>query len=436
MFELRKKDASDADTVKLYDRFLPLAINAPYNRKVFAFSYAALLEGKGKYKESVEYFDQVPQSDKRYGDAQYLKLLSLYKELSDKTLVGDERTGVVNQILDSAKSIDAAFAAATSAEEKAKYVEWVATCDEIAADLTLRELKKPEQALQILTGYEDRIAGSKNADKAHLDALQLRIAAYMAAGKTQDAVSTLIPLMQANPAEGQGLMFDVLKGVEHDEDEAKDPAAKKVLAAAKATLSSFVVDWASKSKEPKVQAAVPSYQLYDADAKREAAELNDDPVEKKANLQAALQGYQALQQRFKDDTSPTSLADAALQGVGLTQYDLGNYQAAIDALSVLIANKKVGEPMMPIGPGDAQKMVPNPQFWETNYKDIRSIVEIYKQNPNGPDAAKNLEAARQYVETLFLTNTKNTGGESYHDDFEKLRTEIPALQKGGAKPAK
>jgi len=184
-----------------------------------------------------------------------------------------------------------------------------------------------------------------------------------------------------------------------------------------------------------VQAALPSYQLYDADANREAAELNDNPAAKKANLQAALKDYQGLYNQFKDDNSPTSPADAALQGVGLTQYDLGNFKAAIDALSVLVANKKVGEPMMPIGPPGAQKMVPNPQFWETNYKLIRSIIEVYKQNPGDPQAAKNLELARQYVEAFFITAGKNTGGETYHDDFEKLRTEIPALQKGG-KPAK
>jgi hypothetical protein len=436
VFKLRDKNASDPDNVKLYDRFLPLAINPPYNMKSLSFEYAALLEGEGKYKESVEYFGQVPQTDKRYASAQYLKLLSLYKELSDKTLVGDERTAVVNQILDSAKNIDGLFAAATTPEDKARYVEWVETCDLIAADLTLNELKKPDQALAILNGFEDRVATCKDPTKAHLDALQLRISAEMGSGKTQDAVNSLLSLMQANPIQGQGLMFDVLKGVEHDEDEAKDPAVKKTLAAAKATLSSFVVDWASKSKEPKVQAAVPAYTLYSADANREAAELSDDAAAKKANLQAALKSYQSLYNQFKDDTSPTSLADAALQGVGLTQYDLGNYKAAIDALSELIADKKVGEPMMPIGPANAQKMVPNPQFWETNYKDIRSIVEVYKQTPGAPDAARNLEAARQYVETLFLTNGKNTGGETYNADFEKLRTEIPALQKGGVKPAK
>lgn len=426
--ELRRQDASrqdgpDPETRQLYDRFLPLAINPPFNRKQFAFAYGALLLGESKFKDAAQYFEQVAPTDQEYAHSRYMELLSLYQELSDKSLVGDARQAAVTQILDLTRTIDSLLASAATPEDKAKYVEWVVTADGIAADLTLHELKQPEKSLEILNGFEDRIAGSKDPEKAHLYALQLRISDYMAASKVEDAVKALQALLEANPEEGQGLMFDVLNTVEHDEDTATDPQTKTDLAQAKAMLSGFVVDWAQKSKDPKAQAAVPIYQMYEADAKRQAAELNDDPTARKSSLQAALNSYQALNDKSKDD--------ASLQGIGLTQYDLGNYQAAMQALGALVVGNKVGGPLMPLGHGDAQKMVENPQYWETNYKDLRSIVELYKQNPTAPDARSNLEAARQYIGVLYINNGKNTGGQTYHDDFEKLKAEIAALQAGG-----
>ncbi len=82
--------------------------------------------------------------------------------------------------------------------------------------------------------------------------------------------------------------------------------------------------------------------------------------------------------------------------------------------------------MIPMGP--TGQLVDNVQFWEANYKDVRSVVEVFKKNPGDPAAQKNLEAARQYIGVLYINNGAKTGGKTYHDDFEKLKAEIATLQ--------
>ena len=414
--ELRKKDAEDQETRKLYDRFLPLAINPPFNRKQLAYGYAALLQADSKFKESVSYLQQIPESDKHYRDAQYLELIGLLLELNDPTLVGPARVAVVNQIVDLDKAIDGMLASATTPAEKEKYVEWVVKADGIAADLTHTELKDPAKSLEILTGYEERIAGSKDAAKAHMNALNLRVFDYMETNKLQEAVDTVVDLLKENPAQGQGLMFDVLAQVAQEKDKATDPAVKKTLAKEKATLTGIIVQWATQKNDKNLAI----YQFNDAEAKREAAELDDDAAAKQKGLQEALAGYRALYNTQKDD--------ASLQGIGLTQYDLGNYPEAMDALGALVVGNKVGQPMITINVGGVPEKADNPQFWETNYKDIRSVVEVYKRNPSDPKAKENLEAARQYVGILYINNGARTGGKTYHDDFENIKAEIAKLQ--------
>ena len=430
--ELRKKDRTgeepDPDTRKLYDQFLPLAIGEPFNRRQFAFQYAALLQAERKFKEAVIYFEQVPQDSKQYPDSQYLEMLALSQEITDSSLTSEQRKQIVSQILDLTAKIDAYWSNASGDQAKKKYVEWVVNADQIAADLTRRELKDPAKSLQILDGFENKIAGAKDPQRAHVSALQIRINDFMDAGKIDQATQTLVTLLATDETQGQGLMFDVLKTVGHDMDNAKgagDVTELKKLAQDQAQLSGFVVDWATKNKDPKVQAQLGQFQLFSADSKREAAELTDDPQTRQKQLDEALKSFQGLL-----DKDPDNLA--AQQGVGLVQYDLQHYQQAVDALSPLITNKKVGDPVEVVTVNGAEQIIENTQYWEANYKMLRSLVELARQNPNDPQAQKYLSDANSYVGTLYILNGKKTGGKTYHDDFEKLKTEIAGL----VKPAK
>jgi flagellar biosynthesis chaperone FliJ len=427
--ELRKKDRAggepDPETRNLYDRFLPLAINPPFNRQQFAFQYAALLQAERKFKDAVKYFQLVPDSDKKYQQSQYLQMLALTQELGDAGLTGDDRRQVVTQILNLTGEIEKLPATATTAEQKKTYLEWVTNADEIAADLTRRELKDPAKSLAMLEGFETRIDGAPDAYKAHVQALQLRINDYMDLGRIDDATKTLVSLLSANPEEGQALMFGVLKTVDHDMDVARSSgniADLKKLAQDRADLSGFVVSWAGKSKDPAEQARLPQYQLYDADSKREAAELLDDPTARKARLEEALKEYQDLNQK-----DPNNLA--AQLGLGLTNYSLGHYQQAIDFLAPLIDVTKALQPTEEVTTNGITQRVENTQFWEANFKRLKSLVELYKQNPTDPQNQKDLTDANSYIGSLYIINGQKTGGKNYRDDFEKLRVDIAQLLK-------
>jgi TolA-binding protein len=425
--ELKKKDRAggepDPDTRKLYDRFLPLAINPPYNRKQFAFQYAALLQAEHKFKEAVEDFKLVPASDQKYPQAQYLEMLALTQELGDSSLTGEPRRQVVTDILNLTGEIEKLPATAKTPEVKKTYLEWLTNADEIAADLTRRELKDPAKSLAMLNGFEEKIAGSTDADKAHVQALQLRINDYMDLGRIDDATKTLVTLLSANPQEGQALMFGVLKTVDHDMDVARaagNITDLKKLAQDRADLSGFVVSWASKSKDPGEQSRLPQYELYDADSKREAADLLDDPTARKARLQEALKEYQGLNQK-----DPNNLA--AQLGLGLANYSLGNYQQAIDFLAPLIDVTKALQPTEEVTTNGITERVENSQFWEANYKRLDSLVQLYKQQPKNPTYQKDLTDANSYLGSLYIINGTKTGGKAYHDPFEKLKAEIAGL---------
>jgi hypothetical protein len=424
--ELHKKDPTDPDTRKLYDRFLPLAINPPFNRKVFAFSYAGLLQEEHKFADAVTYYRQVPESDKRYPKAQFLAMLSLTQELVP-TLTGDDRKAVVTQILDLAKTMDTLLASAKTDEDKKLYLGWVISATEIAADLTRRELKDPAQSLKILDGFEEKITASPDADKAHIEALHLRIDDYMDMGKIDEATKTLVALMSVNQELGQGLMFTVLKTVDNDMETAKatkDTPELKKLSQDRAQLSGFIVDWATKSKDPKVQAALPNYQLYDADSKRDAAVLLDNPTARKAGLEEALKEYKELNHKNPDEPY-------AQLGIGLTSYDLGQYQQAVNFLAPLMdPSKGVLHPTKTVTEaGGIEKTVEDPDYWDANYKRVRSLVELYKQNPKDPIDQQYLSDADTFLKEQKIIYGKKVGGEAYHEAFDQLEKEIAGMLK-------
>ena len=61
----KKTGVEDAQLGQAYDRFLPIAIAPPYNRKALALEYARRLQLQDKPKRGAESFDEVPQDDKR-----------------------------------------------------------------------------------------------------------------------------------------------------------------------------------------------------------------------------------------------------------------------------------------------------------------------------------------------------------------------------------
>jgi hypothetical protein len=428
--ELRKADKDDDETRKLYDRFLPMAINPPYGEKRFAYGYASLLFQEKQFKKAVEYYKMVPETEKYYPEAEFSEMLALAQELPDTTIPADEHKQMVTEILDLAKKIDGLFTDAKDETAKKKYLEWVVVADQIAADLSRRELHDPAKSLEILTGFEEKIKGAKDEKTADLNAMRLRVSDYIDLGKVDEATRTLQKLLVVNPAAGAALLNDVLKAVRRDKDAAQvagNMAEVKTLAADQAILSGFML--AAVEKDPKLSARVPEFRLYDANSKREAAELVDDPAARKSGLEAALKQYQLVFNQHVNEGDDL----AAQQGMGLCQYDLGDYAAAVTSLAPLVKKLAPTETVMVNGISETRE---NGDFWEANYKLFRSALELFKAKPHDAEAKDIAESARTKVLNQFIIFGPKTGGAKYHDDYAKLKEEmLKAMPPPAGKPA-
>lgn len=426
--ELRKADLQDQDTRKLYDRFLPLAIKPPFDRKQFAFEYALLLQREQHYKEAVEYFKQVAPDDKRILSARFYEMVALKQRLNDDSdkMEPAERQDVMSQVQQLADQVNTEAAAdeakATTNDEKKRYASMLVRTALLAADLAAREQKNPQRALDLLNGFENRIKGMDNEQQLLVEALTLRVSAYMDIGRTNDATASLVKLISLgkDKTTGPAMVFDLLQKLSAEMDHARainDTKQVAQIAQNRAVLTGFLVTWSENNPDPEIKKLAPKYRAADAKTKFNAAELTTDPAARKTALEAALKQYQAL-----DD--PRNPDPRIKLGLGQVQFALGNYKAAQDALSPLVLNKQVGGPTTTVDNNGQPEVVDNPVYWETNYDLLRSIVEVAKQNPKDADAQKSLAQAKTYLKQLFVERPKTIGGKKFHAEFEKLRAEI------------
>jgi hypothetical protein len=182
-------------------------------------------------------------------------------------------------------------------------------------------------------------------------------------------------------------------------------------------LSGFLVTWAQNNPDPKIKALTDRYKVFDASTNRVAAELSDDPAARKAALEAALKQYQDLY----NANNPDPIVQL---GLGMVQFDLGNFQAAKEMLGPLVVNKKIGTATVTIQENGQPKTVENPQYWEAILKLLQSVDAVAKQKPTDAAATADLAAAKIFLKQLWVQWPKTIGGKKYHEDFEKLRTEL------------
>jgi hypothetical protein len=424
--QLRKQDLQDAETRKLYDRFLPLAIGRPFDRWQFAFEYAVLLQREQKYKQAVQYFTRVPPNDSRILVAHFYEMVALKQRLNDEDdrMTPSERGRVMSQIQSLADEVTARAAASpagVSDSDKKRNASMLVRTALLAADLADHEQKDPRRCLEVLRGFEEKVRGMANQQDLLFEALSLRVNAYMSLGQTSQATAALVQLLQTKQGnEGPALVFDLLKKLDADMDHARaagDMAQVNQLAQNRATLSAFLVTWAANNPDPKIKALTSRYKVFDASTRQLAAELTDDPVAKKAGLISALREYFDL----SDPANPDPVVQL---GIGMVQYDLGNYKAAKEALGPLVANKKLGAATVTVMQNGEPKIVENTQYWEGILRLLQSTAQTAQQNPDDVRAQKDLESARAFLKQLYVQWPQTIGGRKFHSDYEKLRQQI------------
>jgi hypothetical protein len=367
-------------------------------------------------------------------------MVALKNELDETDkLTSDQRQANVDEIEKLANQVQAIgqqiVSGSNSDHDKTEARSILARTSLLAADITRREGNDPQRVLQLLDGFEDRVAGLPSAQQLLNGALFLRVQSYMQLGRNNDATKTLVEYLSGTEgSEGAQTVHDLLAVLNRDLDwtSAKaDAAAARhdstaqaaaqqsmiQLAANRAMLSGFLVQWATDSSDPKIRAYAYTYRRFDADAKRTAAELEPDAGKRKEELAEVMVLYKQLQTpedlalyrataEGEGGADPNEPDPLVTLGIGLTAYDLGDCQTVKQDLGSLIHDQKLGDD--------------NDQYWEATYKLLDCMHTLAKNgDPNTTDAQ-----VQQSLKILYLIWHDGTGGPKWHGKFEALRKEV------------
>jgi hypothetical protein len=425
---------ADADTrddpkvTTVYLRFLPLAIGDPFDRKEFAFEYARRMQVNGNSAGAAKYFQIVPASDKRFMEARFLELVAMKQQIEDAPADSPERSQTLSRIQTVAEQVQTQAKQRMNVDRAAAQSMLLRT-SLLAADVARREQNDPQRAVQWLSGFENAAAGLPDSQSLIDEAMYIRVQSYMAEGKNDEATGELLQLLnKSEGGQGAQIVYNLLEKLNADFDRAQqagDRKEMKLLAKNRAQLSGFLVQWAAGNKDENIRKFTYRYRVFDAETQRRAAELEDDSNAKTADLKLALQRYQALQssenvQLYKDSLDAQAAAESDLYdpqvalGIALVSYDLGDFQSAADGLSKLLSQRKLGAAVINASENGQEKSVDNDRYWEAVFKLIRSNVKL----------GSNLDQAKSYLKTQYITWGDRVGGKKWKGQFDALRAEL------------
>lgn len=431
-FELRKTDPQDQRVSALYDAFLPVAINPPFNKVQLAYFYGQRLAAAGKPQEALKFFRLVAKSDHNYNSAQYAMLKANQDLLATPKLTEAQRAALANDLVHQAENVRQTYAGQTDAMAR----ERAAIATLIEAETLGADLKKPAEAVRLLTGFEDTVKGTPDEKSLVTSALLDRVNANVALNQVQEATTLLVTLLnQTGGAQGANFVRDMLDRLDKDLAKAQaahDTNSMRDIAKSEAALSGFLVDWARNNPNPEIKKFTYQYMVFDARTQRLAGTLATDPKERTPLLDKAMAAYQRLLQKdnvalFKATLDPKKVASTEIDpeqpdpnvqlGIGLTDFELKDYKAAADILGNLLNLGKLGGPTLLItDPHGDEKVVENDTYWEATYDLYASNVGAAK----GPDDAV-LAPTKQGLKNLLIRD--GIPGK-WEDSFENLRKQI------------
>jgi tetratricopeptide (TPR) repeat protein len=432
-FELRKTDSTDPRVSALYDAFLPVAINPPFNKVAgLAYLYGSRLAAEDKPAEALKYLHLVPKSDGAYNSAQYAMLKANQDLLNTPKLPEEQRARLANDLVHQAENVRETYSGKSDPTARQR----VAIATLIEAETLGADLKKPAEALRLLTGFEDTVKGTPDEKALVTSAMLDRVNANVALNQLQAATTMLVALLnQTGGAQGATFVRGLLDRLDSDLGKAQaahDTSAMRDIARSEAALSGFLVDWARNNSNPEIKKFTYQYMVFDARTQRLAGTLATDPKEKTALLEKAMGAYQRLQQQdnvalFKATLDPKKVASGALDptqpdpnvqlGVGLTDFELKDYKGAAEILGNLLNLGKLGGPTLLItDPHGEDKVVQNDTYWEATYDLYASNVGAAK----GPDDAV-LAPTKQGLKNLLI---RDGIPPKWQDPFDDLRKQI------------
>lgn len=421
----------------LYTQVLALAVNPPFNRVDLAYQYGRQLQQEGEYLAAADAFAKVADDAPNALFARYFRMISIKAHLDTQRarLAAAEQTALLDQIQQLANQVrlqaDQAAITATTAEDRQRYQLLQVQTTLMSADLANRVQNNPQQALQILQGFEQAVAGLPREQQLLGDALFVRVDAYMDLGQNTQATDALVNLLNTREgSEGAQIIYDLLQRLNQDFEQARTDNNRdemRELASARAQLTGHLVKWAAENGDPNIRDYTYRYRVFDADSQRQAAALVEDPAERRRLLETARERYLQLltpqsvaeYQKTIQGTDIDPEAPDPIVSLGLAQvaFDLGDYRTAQPLLTRLIADRRLGPPKIMRG----DDLVDNEQYWEAMYKLFRSNIELAGSDPQ---YAKLRDETRQRLAQFYVMQGDSVGGQRWGEAFGQLRKEL------------
>jgi hypothetical protein len=355
---MRASHANDPDVQAAYRRFLPIAIDSPFNQTVFAFEFARLLQSDGKLSQAIDTYRMVPATDRRYLLANYYQMLASAELLNQMRPDDSQRAPLAASVQRLADTItpqaQAEINAATQPASGDTARSILVGTKLAAADLALREQHQPQRAIDLLTNIEPQIAQLPDPGPRMSQMLLIRVQAYLALGKYADSTNELVQLAQRDHQHAGQIVFDMLQNLDDQLDKAQAAGnLPRVRDAARnrAQLTGFLVDWAKNNPNPRIRKYAYGYSVFDAEVQRFAAVQETDPKSRQAGLEKALARFNALDtpqgfEQYQAARTPEQLAreqphyDPAVRlGVARTEFDMGQYQQSRAAFLDLLNDR-------------------------------------------------------------------------------------------------
>jgi hypothetical protein len=430
-FELRKSSPDDAQVVALYDQFLPVAINPPFNKVQLAYYYADRLQRASKPAEAIKYYRLVAKSDRNYNSAQFHMMQAMQDQLDEPKLVPAVRTLLIKDLMAQTEKVRESYKDAKDDAGRERYA--IATLT--AAETAGAELKQPKQTLELLNGFNEAVKGTPDEKLLISRSLLAQVNANMAVGNLNDATTTLRSLLEHSGGEqGAAFVRGLLDKLDKSLDKAQaahDTKEMADIAASEASLSGYLVNWAKTNTNAEIKKFTYQYMVFDARTQRLAGELASDPAKKQELLQKAMASYKTLQDpesvaMYKETLNPDKVKSGSIDptapdptvrlGVGLTDFQLKNYKEAAEILGELLNSGKLGNPELATTDANGDpKDIPNETYWESTYKFYAASAEAYANDPTAMAGTKQ-----------GLKNVLIRGGipEKWQEPFEALRKQL------------
>jgi len=373
----------------------------------------------------------VAKNDRNYSAAQYAIMQATQDQLDNPKLTETQRAVLATDLVRQAEAVRQQYGNAQDPALKERAA--IATLAEAKA--VGSDQKKPQQAIQLLNGFEQFIQGTPDEKILAGDALLTRVNAYVAAGQLKQATDALVSLLnQSGGAQGAEFVRGLLDRLDKELDQAEaagNTRAMSDIARSEADLSGFLVEWAKNNSNAEIKKFTYQYMVFDARTKRLAGTLAQDPQEKKKLLEQAMDAYKALQSPqnvalYKETLDPKKIASGDIDptqpdpnvtlGIALTDYEIKDYADASKLLGDLLNNGRLGGPTLVQrdAAGNDAKVTDNDVYWDATYK-------LYRSNIASAADVSSVDGTKRGLKNLLIR-----GGipPKWQDKYEALRKEI------------